>query len=167
MINNIVTWLATTLGSFFSKEMTVFIISVLPILELRGGILAGYFFGLPIWTTTILAVAGNLLPIPFLLLFIEAIFNWCLKHNLLVKFIGALRKRAQSKSESVKKYEFWGLCIFVAIPLPGTGAWTGVLIAEALGMDRKRAMLSITLGVLIAGVVMLMVSYGLLNFIGL
>jgi uncharacterized membrane protein len=166
MINDIVTWLATTLGSFLSKEMTVFIISLLPILELRGGILAGYFFGLPIWTTA-LAVAGNLLPIPFLLIFIEAIFAWCLKHNLLVKFIGGLRRRAQSKSESVKKYEFWGLCIFVAIPLPGTGAWTGVLVAEALGMERKRAMLSIFLGVLIAGCVMLMVSYGLLNFIGL
>lgn len=167
MVENIVTWFITNLGGFFSKEMTVFVISLFPILELRGGILAGYFLGLPIWTTTILAVVGNLLPIPFLLMFIEAIFNWCLKHNLLVKFIGALRRRAQSKSESVKKYEFWGLCIFVAIPLPGTGAWTGVLIAEALGMDRKRAMLSITLGVLIAGVVMLMVSYGLLNFIGL
>ncbi|MGB7594238.1 MAG: small multi-drug export protein [Erysipelotrichaceae bacterium] len=167
MIDSFVTWLATTLGSFFSKEMTVFIISLFPILELRGGILAGYFFGLPIWTTTLLAVVGNLLPIPFLLMFIEAIFAWCLKHNLLVKFIGGLRRRAQSKSESVKKYEFWGLCLFVAIPLPGTGAWTGVLVAEALGMERKRAMLSITLGVLIAGIVMLMVSYGLLNFIGL
>lgn len=167
MIDRIVTWLATTLGGFLSKEMTVFIISLFPILELRGGILAGYFLGLPMWTTTFLAVAGNLLPIPFLLMFIEAIFDWCLKHNLLVKFISTLRRRAQSKSASVKKYEFWGLCIFVAIPLPGTGAWTGVLIAEALGMDRKRAMLSITLGVLIAGVIMLMVSYGLLNFIGL
>jgi len=167
MIDSFVTWLATTLGSFFSKEMTVFIISLFPILELRGGILAGYFLGLPMWTTTTLAVAGNLLPIPFLLMFIEAIFAWCLKHNLLVKFICGLRRRAQSKSESVKKYEFWGLCLFVAIPLPGTGAWTGVLVAEALGMERKRAMFSIFLGVLIAGVVMLMVSYGLLNFIGL
>ncbi len=167
MIDNIVTWLATTLGAILSKELTVFVISLMPILELRGGILAGYFLGLPMWTTTFFAVLGNLLPIPFLLLFIEGIFNWCLEHNLMVKFISGLRRRAQSKSESVAKYEFWGLCLFVAIPLPGTGAWTGVLIAEALQMNRKRAMLAIFLGVLIASVVMLMVSYGLLNFIGL
>lgn len=167
MVETLVTWFIETFGGLISKEALVFFISTLPILELRGGVLAGYFLGLPILSTTIFALLGNILPIPLYLMFIEAVLNWALKHKLFVKTITRLKKRALSKSSEVTKYEFWGLCIFVAIPLPGTGAVTGTMIAEALQMDRKKAMLSITLGVLIAGIIMLSISYGLLNFIGL
>jgi len=154
-------------ASWLNKEVLVFIISMTPILELRGGVLAGYWLGLPLWTTSIIAVIGNLLPIPFILLFIEKILAFMVKHNILTNFIHKLRERALHKSKGLQNMEFIGLMIFVGIPLPGTGAWTGALVAETLQMDRKKAMLSITLGVIIALVIMLVVSYGVLNQIGL
>jgi len=154
-------------ASWLNKEFLVFVISMTPILELRGGVLAGYWLGLPLWTTTIIAVIGNLLPIPFILLFIEKILAFMVKHNILTNFIHKLRERALHKSKGLQNMEFIGLMIFVGIPLPGTGAWTGALVAETLQMDRKKAMLSISLGVIIALVIMLVVSYGVLNQIGL
>lgn len=154
-------------ASWLSKEFLVFVISMTPILELRGGVLAGYWLGLPLWTTSLIAVIGNLLPIPFILLFIEKILAFMMKHNILTDFIHKLRERALNKSKGLQNMEFIGLMIFVGIPLPGTGAWTGALVAETLQMDRKKAMLSISLGVIIALVIMLIVSYGVLNQIGL
>ena len=153
--------------SWLSSEIIVFFVSILPILELRGGVLAGYWLGLPLWTTSIIAVIGNLLPIPFILFFIEKILAFLVKHKILTKFISKLRERALHKSKSLENMEFIGLMLFVGIPLPGTGAWTGALVAETLQMDRKKAMLAITLGVMIALVIMLIVSYGVLNQIGI
>lgn len=154
-------------ASWLNKEVIVFIISLLPILELRGGVLAGYWLGLPLLTTSIIAVIGNILPIPFILFFIEKILGFLEKHNILTNIIHKLRERAIHKSKGLKKMEFIGLMLFVGIPLPGTGAWTGALVAETLQMDRKKALLAIFLGVLIALVIMLVVSYGVLNQIGL
>lgn len=153
--------------SWLNKEVIVFIISLLPILELRGGVLAGYWLGLPLVTTSIIAVIGNLLPIPFILFFIEKILAFLEKHNILTSFIHTLRERALHKSKGLQNMEFIGLMLFVGIPLPGTGAWTGALVAETLQMDRKKAMLAITLGVFIALAIMLVVSYGVLNQIGI
>jgi uncharacterized membrane protein len=167
MVEHLVEILVSTFQNLFSKEGTVFFISLLPILELRGGVLAGYFMGLPLMVTSVIAVAGNLLPIPFILLFIEKIFTFMEKHNILKDLVLKLRERAKHKSKGLNNMEFWGLLVFVAIPLPGTGAWTGALVAEVLQMDRKKAFLAITLGVFGALAIMLTVSYGLLNQIGL
>lgn len=154
-------------ASWLNKEALVFIISLFPILELRGGVLAGYWLGLPLATTSIIAVVGNLLPIPFILLFIEKILAFLEEHNILTNFIRKLKDRALHKSKGLENMEFIGLMLFVGIPLPGTGAWTGALVAETLQMDRKKAMLAIIFGVIIALVIMLIVSYGVLNQIGI
>ncbi len=154
-------------ASWLNKEVVVFIISMMPILELRGGVLAGYWLKLPLLTTSIIAVIGNILPIPFILFFIEKILAFLEKHNILTKFIHKLRERALHKSKGLQNMEFIGLMLFVGIPLPGTGAWTGALIAETLQIDRKKALLAIVLGVFIALTIMLIVSYGVLNQIGL
>ena len=166
MVDNLVKILVETFQKLFSKEGTVFFISLLPILELRGGVLAGYFMNLPLVTTSILAVIGNLLPIPFILLFIEKILDFMEHHHIMEKQVHMLRERALHKSKGLNKAEFWSLLIFVAIPLPGTGAWTGALVAEVLQMERKKAFLSISLGVIGALLIMLIVSYGLLNQLG-
>lgn len=167
MVDHLVELIITSLKTLMNAQGIVFFISLLPILELRGGVLAGYWFDLPLIQTSLLAVLGNLLPIPFILLFIEKIFSFMERHHILENLIHKLRERAIHKSASLKNAEFWGLLVFVAIPLPGTGAWTGALVAEVLQMDRKKAFLAISLGVIGALLIMLTVSYGLLNTLGL
>lgn len=139
----------------FSKLITVFLISMVPIVELRGAIPVGYALGIEnIWILTVLAVVGNLIPVPFIILFIRNIFSWIRKK--MPKFDGFITKlenKANSKSDKVQKSAFWGLFIFVAIPLPGTGAWTGALIAAMLDMRLKKAFPAIALGVITAGVI--------------
>ena len=115
-------------------------------------------------TTAIpICIVGNIIPIPFILLFIKQIFKWLKKIKLFRGMIERLEARAMGKSESIKKYEFWGLVLFVGIPLPGTGAWTGSLIAALLDIDFKKAILAELLGIIIATVIMSIVSYGLLG----
>ncbi len=115
-------------------------------------------------TTAIpICIVGNIIPIPFILLFIKQIFKWLKKIKLFRGIIEKLEARAMGKSESIKKYEFWGLVLFVGIPLPGTGAWTGSLIAALLDIDFKKAVLAELLGIIIATVIMSIVSYGLLG----
>lgn len=167
MTETLVQSVIQVLQSIFSKEIIVFIVSMLPILELRGGVLAGYWMDLPLWTTSLISVVGNLLPIPFILMFIESIFAFLLKHHWGEKLVHKIKDRALTKSDSIRKAEFWGLLIFVAIPLPGTGAWTGALVAEMLQIDRKKAFLAIALGVVGALVIMTTLSYGVLNQLGL
>lgn len=167
MFETLVQSMINLLSSLLSKEGIVFATSVLPILELRGGVLAGYFMGLDLFTTSVIAVVGNLLPIPFVLFFIEKVFLFMEKHNILVNLVHKLKDRATNKSSSIKNAEFIGLVIFVGIPLPGTGAWTGALIAEMLQVDRKKAFLAIICGVFLALAIMLIVSYGLLNQLGI
>lgn len=167
MVDHLVEIIVTSLNSILNSQGIVFIISLLPILELRGGVLAGYWLDLPLIQTALISVIGNLLPIPFILLFIEKIFSFMEKHHILEKMVHSLKERALHKSASLKNAEFLGLLIFVAIPLPGTGAWTGALVAEVLQMDRKKAFVAISLGVIGALLIMLTVSYGLLNQLGL
>lgn len=155
--------------SFFSAwppELTVFIISLFPILECRGGILAASFLNqmgadINIFWATIIAVIGNLLPIPFIFLFIEKIFELLKKTKLFGKLVTKIENKAMSKSGKITKYKRWGLLLFVGIPLPGTGAWTGALIAVLLKLNLKDSVMSIFLGVLMATGIMSFISYGI------
>lgn len=141
----------------------MFIISMIPILELRGGLIVASLLKVPITTAIPFCIAGNILPIPFILLFIKQIFKWMKKVKCFRGLIERIENRAMSKSDSIKKYEFWGLVIFVGIPLPGTGAWTGSLIAALLEIDFKKAVLAELLGIVMATIIMAVFSYGLLG----
>lgn len=154
---------AVTLGKYVSKEVVVFIISMIPILELRGGLIVSQLLQIPITTAIPLCIIGNIIPIPFILLFIKQIFKWMKKIKLFRGLIERMENRAMSKSDNIKKYEFLGLVLFVGIPLPGTGAWTGSLIAALLEVDFKKAILAELLGIAIATIIMSFLSYGLLG----
>lgn len=156
-------WFANTLGQYVSKEFVIFFISMVPILELRGGLLVASLIGVPITTAAPICIVGNIIPIPFILLFIKKIFKLLKKVKIFRGIIEKLESRAMGKSDSIKKYEFWGLVLFVGIPLPGTGAWTGSLIAALLDIDFKKAILAELLGIAIATVIMSVFSYGLLG----
>ena len=154
---------AVTLGKYVSKEAVVFIISMIPILELRGGLIVSKLLEVPITTAIPLCIIGNIIPLPFILLFIKQIFKWMKKIRLFRGLVEKLENKAMSKSDNIKRYEFWGLVLFVGIPLPGTGAWTGSLIAALLDVDFKKAVLAELLGIAIATVIMSIFSYGLLG----
>ena len=154
---------AATLGKYVSKEAVVFIISMIPILELRGGLIVASLLQVPITTAIPLCIIGNIIPIPFILLFIRQVFKWMKKFKIFRGIIEKLENRAMSKSDNIKKYEFWGLVLFVGIPLPGTGAWTGSLIAALLEVDFKKAILAELLGIIMATIIMSIFSYGLLG----
>ncbi len=166
MTESLVPWMISHFQGSVCKEMIVFIISLFPILELRGGIIAGYALGMEFIPTFIIAFLGNILPIPFILLFIRFIFK-ILKQTPLKNIVAWCENKAESKSESIRKYAYWGLFLFVAIPLPGTGAWTGALIAALLGMDMKKTFPTITAGILTAGIIVSVLSYGLLGALGI
>ena len=144
------------------REWCVFFCSLLPIIELRGAIPLGAGFGLPFWQTYLISVIGNILPVPFILLFIKGILTWMSKCRVKAfnKVAGWLFRKAEKNRGKVEKYASLGLVLFVAIPLPGTGAWTGSLVAAIMDMKFWRAFLSALIGVLVAGVVMTLISYG-------
>ena len=162
-MDGLVQWFTSTLGQYVSREIVVFIISMIPILELRGGLLAASLLQIPITTAIPICIVGNIVPIPFILLFIKKIFQWLKKFRIFRPLIEKLENRAMKKSDSVAKGEFWGLALFVGIPLPGTGAWTGSLIAALLEIDLKKAVWAILVGIIIATIIMSIVSYGLLG----
>lgn len=147
------------------KLLYVFGISILPVIELRGAIPAGAAMGLPFWAVFLCAILGNLLPVPFILIFIEKILLFMKEHNIFPKLVHWLEEKAQKGAARVENYALLGLSLFVAVPLPGTGAWTGALVAALFHMEKRRAMLSITLGVLFAGVIMTLASYGVVGFL--
>ena len=165
MTETLVQWFVTHLGGKAAKELIIFIISMIPILELRGGILAAgpAFLNIPIWRAIPICLVGNLIPIPFILLLIRPIFAWLRKTRLFRPLVEKLEKKAMSKSDQISRYEFWGLVLFVGIPLPGTGAWTGALIASLLGIDIKKSSLAILCGIAMATVIMYVVSYVLVG----
>jgi len=156
-------------GTLWGKILVTFLISMVPIIELRGAIpVAVLLHELHPLLAFAVSVIGNLLPVPFIIIFIRKIFFWIRKHlPKLNSFIDRLEEKGKSKKDKVLKYGFWGLFIFVAVPLPGTGAWTGALIAAMMDMRLKRAFPSILLGVLAAGIVVtLLSSFGLAAYIG-
>lgn len=135
--------------------------AMVPVIECRGAIPYGVGFGLSIPEAFVLAVIGNLLPIPMLVVFTRKVFEWLrTKSERLNSFVSKMEAKAEKKKGVVEKYEFFGLVVLVAIPLPGTGAWTGALVAAMLDMRLKRAMPAITLGVLIAASIMVGLTYG-------
>lgn len=169
MSEKIINWIINIFGGLsvikFGKEILVFIISLLPILELRGGLLAASLLGLDPIPSYIISMVGNLLPIPFILWFINRILDWMRNSKHFSKIANWLDKKVVKHKSSIEKYGFWGLVLFVGIPLPGTGAWTGSLIASVLKMDRKKSFLAITLGVIMASVIMMFISFGLIRLI--
>ena len=159
----LVQWFSTRLSQFISPEGAVFIISMIPILELRGGLLAASLLKIPAVKAIPICIAGNIIPIPFILLFIRQIFKWLKKTKLFRGMIVKLENRAMGKSDQIKRYEFLGLLLFVGIPLPGTGAWTGSLIASLLEVDIKKSSIAIFCGLVMATVIMYVVSYGIVG----
>ena len=159
----LVHWFSNNLSQFISPEGAVFIISMIPILELRGGLLAASLLKISAAKAIPLCVIGNIIPIPFILLFIRKIFKVMKKTKLFHGLIVRLENRAMRKSDQVKKNEFWGLMLFVGIPLPGTGAWTGALVASLLEVDIKKSSLAILSGIVLATIIMYIVSYGVVG----
>lgn len=152
--------------NLLKQLLTVFGFAMVPVFELRGAIPIGVASGLPFWSAFLTAFLGNLLPVPFLILFTRRIFEWLRKKSsFLERLVSRMEKKAASKEELLKKYELLGLCILVAIPLPGTGAWTGSLVAAVFDIRLKHAFPAIALGVLIAGVIVSIVTYGVTIFI--
>jgi uncharacterized membrane protein len=164
-MESLVTWFTSTLGQHISREAVVFIISLLPILELRGGILASSLLGIEMWKGVIISAIGNVIPIPFILFFIKKIFAVLKKTRLFRPLVEKLERKAMKKRGQIEKYEFWGLVLFVGIPLPGTGAWTGCLVAALIDMDIKKAIKAALVGVCMAAVIMTLISYGIIGSI--
>lgn len=161
----LVQWFTTSLSGVVSKEAIIFIISMIPILELRGGLLAASpaLLNVPMLRAIPLCVIGNILPIPFILLLISKILEWMKTVKLFRPIALWLEEKAMSKKDQIERYEFWGLVLFVGIPLPGTGAWTGALIAALLRLRVKKAFTAILLGIIVATVIMSILSYGVLG----
>lgn len=150
-------WLPTT---DLAHAIYVLIISMVPTIELTGAMPIGYaLFNLPLPTVFCISVIGNLLPVPIIIIFIRRIFTWFKKHTKLGKMVEKLETRALSKADKIRKYEMYGLFTFVALPFPGTGVWTGALIAALLDIRLKKALPAIVLGVLVNAIVVALVIY--------
>ncbi|MCI9198119.1 MAG: small multi-drug export protein [Lachnospiraceae bacterium] len=158
-MESLVQWFTVNLSPYISEQAVVFLISMFPILELRGGLLAASLLKVSAVQAIPICVIGNIIPIPFILLFIRQIFKWLKKVRIFRPIIVKLEEKAMGKSDQIRKYEFWGLVAFVGIPLPGTGAWTGALIASLLGVDIKKSSAAILLGIAVATVIMYIFSY--------
>ena len=134
--------------------LSLILISVLPILELRGGMIAAAIMDVPYILALTVCVIGNMLPIPFILLFLNKVFAWMRRFPKLERILDFLDRKAEKNKEKVEKWKMFGLFVLVAIPLPGTGAWTGALVANALNIPIKKSLPTIFLGVLGAAVLM-------------
>lgn len=147
-------------------ELIVFIISLFPVLELRGGLIAASILGIEWWKAFVFCFMGNMLPIPFILLFIRKIFDLMRKWAPFEKIVDKLEGKADKHRDKIDKYRLWGLLILVAVPLPGTGAWTGALVAALMDIRIRRALPTIAVGVLIAGIIVGTLSYGIAGLVG-
>ncbi len=148
-------------STFLGKIVTTFFISMVPVIELRGAIPAGVATGLDIWLSAAISVLGNMIPVPFIIIFIRKVFELLRsKSEKLDSLVCYFEEKADKHKATVDKYKFWGLMILVAIPLPGTGAWTGALVAAMMEMRLKDAIPSIFLGVVIAAIIVAIVTGG-------
>lgn len=161
-MNGLVKVLVYAFGGL-GKEVVVFIISMMPLLELRGGLLAAALLKMDFVPAYLISIVGNTLPIPLVLLFLDKVFNFLKKSKKLNKLISKLEKKILSKKGQIEKYGYLGLLLFVGIPLPGTGAWTGAGLAVLLNLNKKKAFVSIMLGVILASIIMSILSYGILD----
>ncbi len=148
-------------GTTAGNLIMTFLISMVPVLELRAAIPLGVINGLDIWAALIVAIIGNLVPVPFIIIFIRKIFKWMQsKSERLARLVKKFEDKANARKDKVLKYEFWGLMVLVAVPLPGTGAWTGALVAAMLDMQLKRAFPAIFVGIIVAGIIVTTATYG-------
>lgn len=153
--------------SYLTKLIITLLWAMVPVVELRGAIPIGTGMGLPFEIAIIVSVIGNLIPVPFIMLFIRQIFKWMRKVNkTFERIVRKMEEKANKHRDKVTKYGFWGLFILVAIPLPGTGAWTGALVAAVMELRFKTALPAIILGVLAAAVIVSFVTYGAFSIVG-
>lgn len=162
-MTSFINWFMNTIGRFISPELSVFLVSMLPLIELRGGIIVARLLNMDMWRAIFFCVLGNILPIPFILFFIKKIFHWMANHHM-GGIVDKMIQKAHKNREKIERYGFWGLALFVGIPLPGTGAWTGSLVAAVFDMDLKKASLSILIGIVMATIIMTSISYGVFHF---
>ena len=153
------------LETILGKCIMTMAIAAIPVVELRGAIPAGAAAGLDPWLACTAAVIGNLLPVPFIILLVRQVFDWLSKRPFFAPKIDALERRAHLKGRMVRKYRLLGLVLFVAVPLPGTGAWTGALVAAFLNIRLRHALPAITLGVLIAGGIVTLMTLGVIHLL--
>ncbi len=159
-MDGIILWI-TNLFSGLNGNIVIFIISLLPILEMRGGMIAATLLGIPYLRALIICMIGNIIPIPFILLFIKKIFEWLKRFRTTGRFVNWLETRTLKKRGQIDRLGFWGLLLFVGIPLPGTGGWTGALLASLLGIPVKRSSVAIGLGICLCAIIMSIITYGI------
>ena len=159
MTEQLTTWFASLFSDSVSHEIIIFLTSLLPVLECRGGMILAKLFEINFFKAFAICYVGNMIPMPFILLFIKQIFKLMKKYNILVGFIEKLEGKTAKNADKVLKYKQWGLLTFIAIPFPGTGGWTGSLFAALLGIDFKKALPVVAIGVFIADL-MSVVTYG-------
>ena len=161
-MESFITFFTQFLGKHLSKEGVIFLISIFPVLELRGGLIAASLLKVPFLKGLLISLIGNVLPIPFVLLFFSKIVTLLEKFSYTKPLAGWFREKVDKNKKNIEKYDFWGLALFVGIPIPGTGAWTGAMVASLLKMNRKKSILAIFLGILLASLIMSVLSYGIL-----
>ena len=150
-------------SSLLAKRIFIFVISMIPILELRGGILAAALLDMDPIESYIICVLGNIIVIPIALFVLELIFKLLRKINFFDKIITKIENKCLSKKEKLEKYGYLGLVLFVGIPIPGTGAWTGCFLASLLNMDKKKSFVSALIGVVLASIIMMILSFGIIK----
>lgn len=155
------------MNKLFKDYFWVFFISMLPIIELRGAVPIGVGMGLPFISTYLVAALGNMIPVPFILLLVKPVLQFMAKFKIFTKLVNFVLEKGQKAGASFGNAKYWALYTFVAIPLPGTGAWTGSLAAALLDLDKGKSFIAVMGGVLTAGIIMGIASYGLLGAIGL
>ena len=163
IVSTIVDLFSGLKGIPFGREILVFIISLMPILELRGGLIAAALLHLNPISSYVISIIGNIIPVPFILWFINYILNWMRNSKRFKGIANWLDKKVNKHKSQIEKFGFWGLVFFVGIPLPGTGAWTGCLIAAVLEMDRKKSFVAAMIGIFIASIIMMILSFGVLG----
>ena len=161
MVETLVNEMTAFLQNKVPEELVAFVISLMPILECRGGMIAARLMEIPFVKAFLICYLGNMIPIPFIILFIRKIFDFLRRYSFFEKIIVKLEAKTAKNKDKILRYKSWGLLIFVAIPLPGTGGWTGALMAALLDIRFKRALPIIALGVLIAGFIMSGLTYGI------
>lgn len=165
IVNGIIGLFSGVLDLPFGKELVVFIVSLMPILELRGGLLAASIIDANPINSYIVAVIGNFLPVPFILWLINSVLNFMRNSKHFSGIAKWLDKKIDKHKGQIEKYGFWGLVMFVGLPIPGTGAWTGCLIAAVLEMNRKKALLAAIIGIFMCSIIMMLLSFGILKSI--
>ena len=155
----------TNMGA--GEVLATLIVSILPIIELRGAIPVGVGLGLPVWQAALISMVGNMLPVPFIIAFVRTVMDWLRKRSDRARrFVAWLESKGTGKkADRVRQAQFWGLVLFVGIPLPGTGAWTGALLAALLNVRMRRSLPAILLGVLIAGLVVSLATAGVIHLL--